>query len=236
MGEGERDMGKVGYKVRSDSNWTIPMDLTTEVPDTMNPEGGSDWGMVRPNAIGLSIFPNSETGVWEVSSASAVGPKVKDGKVTTKRDYAIPFMDPLGSDSVAPDWMREVCQGWVDKANGVGGGGVRLTDQQVYDLSTRTKSSVGLENFRKVAEDVLGSKPAAAPEQPKDYARQAFDTALNGLLIRENLEGTQWAIEKLREMAEGPHLGAAGLHHIADGLVEMLDKRTAELAARGTSA
>jgi hypothetical protein len=235
MGEGERDMGKVGYKVRSDSNWTIPMDLTTEVPDTMNPEGGSDWGMVRPNAIGLSIFPNSETGVWEVSSASAVGPKVKDGKVTTKRDYAIPFMDPLGSDSVAPDWMREVCQGWVDKANGVGGGGVRLTDQQVYDLSTRTKSSVGLENFRKVAEDVLGSKPAVAPKE-RSPQRASFDTALNVLLIRENLDGTEWAIEQLREMAKGPELGASGLNHIADGLEALLDKRTAELAARGASA
>jgi hypothetical protein len=143
------------------------------------------------------------------------------------------YSGPLDASFEGPEWLVPLLEGEIASRFG---GGVRLTDQQVYDMSMRTKSSVGLENFRKVAEDVLGSKPAPAPEQPKDYARQAFDTALNGLLIRENLEGTQWAIEKLREMAEGPHLGAAGLHHIADGLVEMLDKRTAELAARGTSA
>jgi hypothetical protein len=138
------------------------------------------------------------------------------------------YTGPLDEEFEGPEWLAPLLKEEIAKRFG---GGVRLTDQQVYDLSTRTNSNVGLENFRKVAEEVLGSKPAPAPEQPKDYARQAFDTALNGLLIRENLEGTQWAIEKLREMAEGPHLGAAGLHHIADGLAEMLDKRTAELAA-----
>lgn len=192
-------MGKVGYAVREHAAWQIPMDLPQGAPDTENPEVPS-FGTVRPNAVGLGIMPNSE-GVWEVSSVGVHGPKVKDGKVTTKRDYSVMFMDPLGSDSVAPEWLREICQEWADRANGV------------------------------------GSKPAPAPvERERSPQRQAFDTALNGLLIRENLEGTQWAIEKLREMAEGPHLGAAGLHHIADGLVEMLDKRTAELAARGTSA
>jgi hypothetical protein len=188
-------MSKVEFKVRDHAVWQIPMDVTG-APDTSNPEVPS-FGMVRPTALGLGLMPNAK-GVWEVTSVGVHGPKVKDGKVATKRDYSVMFMDPLGEDSVAPEWVREICQEWADRANGV------------------------------------GSKPAPAPvERERSPQRQSFDTALNVLLIRENLNGTEWAIEKLREMAEGPELGAAGLHHIADGLAEMIDKRTAELAARG---
>jgi hypothetical protein len=183
---------------------------------------------IQPREVFASV--TLEDGAWVVGVVSVKGRLYrKDGTLGERwRDRM--YSGPLDASFEGPEWLVPLLEGEIDSRFG---GGVRLTDQQVYDMSMRTKSSVGLENFRKVAEDVLGSKPAPAPEQPKDYARQAFDTALNGLLIRENLEGTQWAIEKLREMAEGPHLGAAGLHHIADGLVEMLDKRTAELAARG---
>jgi hypothetical protein len=186
---------------------------------------------IQPREVFASV--TLEDGAWVVGVVSVKGRLYrKDGTLGERwRDRM--YSGPLDASFEGPEWLVPLLEGEIASRFG---GGVRLTDQQVYDMSMRTKSSVGLENFRKVAEDVLGSKPAPAPEQPKDYARQAFDTALNGLLIRENLEGTQWAIEKLREMAEGPHLGAAGLHHIADGLVEMLDKRTAELAARGTSA
>jgi hypothetical protein len=186
---------------------------------------------IQPREVFASV--TLEDGAWVVGVVSVKGRLYrKDGTLGDRwRDRM--YSGPLDASFEGPEWLVPLLEGEIASRFG---GGVRLTDQQVYDMSMRTKSSVGLENFRKVAEDVLGSKPAPAPEQPKDYARQAFDTALNGLLIRENLEGTQWAIEKLREMAEGPHLGAAGLHHIADGLVEMLDKRTAELAARGTSA
>jgi hypothetical protein len=185
---------------------------------------------IQPREVFASV--TLEDGAWVVGVVSVKGRLYrKDGTLGDRwRDRM--YSGPLDASFEGPEWLVPLLEGEIASRFG---GGVRLTDQQVYDMSMRTKSSVGLENFRKVAEDVLGSKPAPAPEQPKDYARQAFDTALNGLLIRENLEGTQWAIEKLREMAEGPHLGAAGLHHIADGLAEMLDKRTAELAARGGS-
>lgn len=114
-------MGKVGYKVKDSARWELPLELTTEVPDTENTDfpGG---GTVRPTAVGLGITVNRETGEWEVWSASVVGPKVKDGKVSTKRDYAIPFTSPLdgeGGSDVAPEWLREICQEWVDRANGI---------------------------------------------------------------------------------------------------------------------
>jgi hypothetical protein len=225
---------KVEYTVRQHASWQIPMDVTG-APDTSNPEVPS-FGMVRPTALGLGIMPSAK-GVWEVTSVGVSGPKVKDGKVATKRDYSVMFMDPLGPDSVAPEWVREICQEYTDKANGASAGaGSPLTDQQVYDLNNRLRSNLGLQSTREVLEGVLGTAPVreeVREPEPTNYARQAFDTALNGLLIRENLEGTQWAIEQLREMAKGPELGASGLNHIADGLAEMLDKRTAELAARG---
>lgn len=124
--------------------------------------------------------------------------------------------------------------------------GVRLTDQQVYDLSMRTNSNLGLASFRRVLEDVLGAEPAQArDEKPKDYARQSFDSALNVLLIRENLEGTKWAVEQLLETAEAAHTageahGKSSEHHIvstalrtaAQELDALLDKRAAQLATK----
>jgi hypothetical protein len=77
-------------------------------------------------------------------------------------------------------------------------------------------------------------------EKPKDYARQAFDTALHGLLIRENLEGAKWAIQQILDEAKGleggPGLGdsavAEYLRTLAEKISGGLDKRTAELATR----
>jgi hypothetical protein len=85
-------------------------------------------------------------------------------------------------------------------------------------------------------------------ERPVDRAvRERFDTALNVLLIRENLAGTEWAIERLREGAaaagrvaeasEATDLNAKlteqALRIAALELEKALDKRAAELALRG---
>jgi hypothetical protein len=225
-GEGERDVAsKKVVEVQAEAEAKIFVHLEPKEGERLLISLSEE---IQPREVFASV--TLEDGAWVVGVVSVKGRLYrKDGTLGERwRDRM--YSGPLDASFEGPEWLVPLLEGEIASRFG---GGVRLTDQQVYDMSMRTKSSVGLENFRKVAEDVLGSKPAPAPEQPKDYARQAFDTALNGLLIRENLEGTQWAIEKLREMAEGPHLGAAGLHHIADGLVEMLDKRTAELAARG---
>jgi hypothetical protein len=220
----------VDYKVRDHANWQIPMDVTG-APDTSNPEVPSA-GTVRPNAVGLGLFPNAQTGVWEISTVHVVGPKVKDGKVSTKRDYTVMFTDPLGSDSVAPEWVREISREWTDRANGAGGG-VPLTDRQVYDLNTRLHSNLGLQPTRKVLEDVLGAVPAPAePVKEVSPQRSAFDSALRVLLMRENLDGAEWAIRQIRELADSEHLGAKAVLAIAEHLEGLLDKRTAELATK----
>jgi hypothetical protein len=107
---------EIDCKVRDHANWQIFLDVTG-APDTSNPEVPSA-GTVRPNAIGINLFPNAQTGIWEVSTVHVHGPKVKDGEVFTKRDYTVVFTDPLGPDSVAPIWVRKICKKWTDRANG----------------------------------------------------------------------------------------------------------------------
>jgi hypothetical protein len=86
-----------------------------------------------------------------------------------------------------------------------------------------------------------------APVKEVSVQRSQFDSALRVLLMRENLDGTQWAIEQLRESADAAERVAAAdtslrldkdLMHMtlrvaAEELEKLLDKRTAELATQG---
>jgi hypothetical protein len=79
--------------------------------------------------------------------------------------------------------------------------------------------------------------------------RAQFDSALRRILMRENLAGTEWAIQQLREAAaaaqrvadatdDNPEMGrdskimAKALEVAALTLEQSLDKRAAELATR----
>ncbi|MFF1701236.1 hypothetical protein [Streptomyces sp. NPDC058252] len=70
--------------------------------------------------------------------------------------------------------------------------------------------------------------------------RAQFDTALNGLLIRENLDGAAWALGQILDEAKilegGPGLADPAVAEYLRMLVEKvngaLDKRTAELSTR----
>lgn len=186
-------MGKVEVKVQDGSMWQLHLDVTG-APDTSHPE--HPGASLRPAGISMGI--GITDGAWSVSAVNVFGLKVKDGKVVTKRNYPMPFLDPLGPDSVAPEWLQERCQEWVDRANGV------------------------------------GSKPAPVPvEKERSPQRKAFDTALNVLLIRENLDGTEWAIKRLREAAdhEPNDERMAALMETADALEARMDMRAAQLAA-----
>jgi hypothetical protein len=234
----------VEYTVQDSAMWQLHLDVTG-APDTSHPD--HPGGSLRP--VGVSLGIGATDGVWSVSAVNVFGQKVKDGKIVTKRNYPLPFLDPLGEDSEAPEWLRKVCQDWVDKANGVGGG-VSLTDKQVYDLNNRLHSNLGLRPTREVLEDVLGTTASAAPvrEPVKEVSvqRSQFDSALRVLLMRENLDGTEWAIRQLRESADAAAQVAADddsmrldkdllwmtLRVAADELEKLLDKRAAELATK----
>lgn len=228
---------KVEYTVQDAAMWQLHLDVKG-APDTSHPD--HPGGSLRP--VGVSLGIGVTDGVWSVSAVNVFGQKVKDDKVVTKRNYPLPFLDPLGEDSEAPEWLRKVCQDWVDKANGVGGG-VSLTDKQVYDLNNRLHSNLGLRPTREVLEDVLGTTAEAAPvrEPVKEVSpqRSAFDSALRVLLIQENLAGSQWAIRQLQERAEAitetdldSKLVAQALRLAAAELDKALDERYTELATK----
>jgi hypothetical protein len=242
---GEDAPAKVSYTVQDSAMWQLHLDVTG-APDTSHPD--HPGAALRP--VGVSLGIGATDGVWSVSAVNVFGQKVKDGKVVTKRNYPLPFLDPLGEDSEAPEWLRKVCQDWVDKANGVGGG-VSLTDKQVYDLNNRLHSNLGLRPTREVLEDVLGTTAEAAPvrEPVKGVSpqRSQFDSALRVLLMRENLDGTEWAIRQLREGSDAARVVAEESTELrldkdlmwmtlglaADELEKLLDKRAAELATKG---
>lgn len=63
--------------------------------------------------------------------------------------------------------------------------------------------------------------------QKPSIQRQSYDSALRVLLTRENLDGTEWAIQQLRE--EGLRKWGPDAVRIATWLASMLDKRAVEL-------
>jgi hypothetical protein len=191
---------------------------------------------IQPREAGAHV--TLEDGELVVGSVVVKGRLYRKDRTLGERWREVLYTGPLDEEFEGPEWLAPLLKEEIAKRFG---GGVRLTDQQVYDLSTRTNSNLGLENFRKVAEDVLGSKPAVAPEQPKERSpqRRSFDTALNVLLLRENLDGAEWAIQQILDEAKGleggPGLGdsavAEYLRTLAEKISGGLDKRTAELAA-----
>jgi hypothetical protein len=209
MGPGpveEPKVAKVEFTVRDHAQWAIPMDVTG-APDTSNPEVPSA-GTVRPSSVYLHLFPNAQTRAWEVTTVHVVGPKVKNGEVVTKRDYTVLFADPLETNSVAPEWLREISREWTDRAN---------SEESLPEALSSAEIS------RQV---------------PRSPQRTAFDSALRTLLIRENLDGTEWVINRLMEKADEmpdrmPDSALAEfLKLTAYSLCNELDKRAAELAAR----
>jgi hypothetical protein len=103
----------IKYRVANTARWEIPIELVDPAPDTQAP----GFPMVRPKSVTLALTPN-RAGVWCVSSAAVWGPKVKDGKVATQRDYSTLFSDLMDALSETPPWLRELCQEWSDRANG----------------------------------------------------------------------------------------------------------------------
>jgi hypothetical protein len=117
-------MSGITYTVQDTSMWQLHLDVTG-APDTSHPD--HPGASIRPVRISLSVSPRD--GVWSVSAVNVFGQKVKDGKVVTKNYYPLPFLDPLDEDSVAPEWLRDICQDWVNKANGSSSGGFKDIDE-----------------------------------------------------------------------------------------------------------
>jgi hypothetical protein len=209
---------EVTYKPQDASMWQIHLDVEG-APDTTHPD--QPGGAIRP--VGVTLGIGVSGGAWTLGVANVFGLKVKDGKAVTKRNYPLAFVDPLDPDSFAPDWLRKVCREWLDKANG------RVKEADFGELLE--ESSLGAPHAKAATEEIpeaVRRRIEHAIRGRRSPQRASFDMALDVLLIRENLDGAEWAIARLREMSD--ENGIPGLRVAADELEKALDKRAAELA------
>jgi hypothetical protein len=147
----------------------------------------------------------------------------------TKRDYVVPFMSVDEEDTETPEWILEIVDKETARLDAVGG--------EDFD-ELLEESSLGAPHVKAATDGI--------PEDRKEQLRKAverssqrvaFDTALNVLLIRENLDGTEWAIQQIRETAtKAGYLEDDAVADVLNGLVgqleSLLDMRTSQLAAK----
>jgi hypothetical protein len=236
-------------KLKDDGEFQVEGSVKMWLP--LNPEEGERVRInsakeIWPEQVWLNV--NQENGNWVVGTASVKGRLYrKDNTVGERWDermYSGPHDD---GEFEGPDWLVELINQEVPRRLGADRGGP-LTDKQVYELNNRLNSNLGLQPTRKVLEDVLGSVPVALREPVKEVSpqRAQFDSALRVLLMRENLDGTEWAIRQLREGSHAARVVAEESTELrldkdlmwmtlglaADELEKLLDKRTAELATK----
>lgn len=132
-----------GVKVRvaNTARWEIPIELVDPAPDTKAP----GFPMVRPTSVTVALTPN-RAGVWCVSSAAVRGRKVKDGKVTTTREYSTLFSDLMDALSETPAWLKDICQEWADRANGWGVAAPQKSAMTLEERVARLEKLAGVED------------------------------------------------------------------------------------------
>jgi hypothetical protein len=242
-------------KLKDDGEFTVEGTVTMWLP--LEPEEGerlevSSSQTISPLQVWVSAHP--EDGQWVVGSVVVKGRLYRKDNAIGGRWSERLYSGPLDKDFEGPDWLVALLEKEIPRrVSGLtqateAGSGVSLTDKQVYDLNNRLHSNLGLQPTREVLEGVLGTAPVALREPVKEVSpqRTQFDSALRVLLMRANLDGTEWAIRQLRESADAAAREAADddsmrldkdllwmtLRVAADELEKMLDKRTAELATR----
>jgi hypothetical protein len=130
----------IKYRVADNARWEIPIELVDPVPDTE----ALGFGMVRPNSLTIILTPN-QAGIWCVSSVAVWGPKVKDGKVTTSRNYSTLFSDLMNGISETPTWLLEICQEWADRASGWGVASPQKSVTSLEERVARLEKLAGVE-------------------------------------------------------------------------------------------
>lgn len=220
-------------RLNEDGEFQVEGTITMWLP--LEPEEGerldvSSSQVIHPEQVWVSV--SMENGNWTLGSAIVKGRLYrKDNTVGERwgeRMYSGPLDDGMFE---GPKWLIEIIDREVPRR-----------------LSGRTKApenAAAPDGAREGMQAAVSSVEIS--RRVKRSAQQAsFDAALNVLLIRENLDGTEWAIRQLRESADAAAQVAADddsmrldkdllwmtLRVAADELEKMLDKRTAELATR----
>lgn len=220
-------------RLNEDGEFQVEGTITMWLP--LEPEEGerldvSSSQVIHPEQAWVSV--SMENGNWTLGSAIVKGRLYrKDNTVGERwgeRMYSGPLDDGMFE---GPKWLIEIIDREVPRR-----------------LSGRTKApenAAAPDGAREGMQAAVSSVEIS--RRVKRSAQQAsFDAALNVLLIRENLDGTEWAIRQLRESADAAAQAAADddsmrldkdlmwmtLRVAADELEKLLDKRTAELATR----
>jgi hypothetical protein len=241
--------------LKEDGEFTVEGTITMWLP--LEPEEGERLEVnssqtISPLQVWVSVLP--EDGQWEVGSVVVKGRLYRKDNAVGGRWAERMYSGPLDKDFEGPDWVvalleREIPRRLSGRTQSTeAGSGVSLTDKQVYELNNRLNSNLGLQPTREVLEDVLGAAPVAVREPVREVSpqRAQFDSALRVLLMRANLDGTEWAIRQLREGSDAARRVAEettelrldkdimwmALGVAADELEKQIDKRTAELATK----
>lgn len=186
---------------------------------------------IWPEQVWLNV--NQENGNWVVGTASVKGRIYrKDNTVGERWDermYSGPHDD---GEFEGPEWLIDLISREVPR---------RLSGRtQVREVA---KDHSYEANMAKV-DGRIAELEAALQPSPQ---RVQFDSALRVLLMRANLDGTEWAIRQLREGSDAARRVAEETTELrldkdlmwmtlgvaADELEKLLDKRAAELATKG---
>lgn len=157
---------------------------------------------IRPEQVWLNV--NQENGNWVVGTASVKGRIYrKDSTVGERWDERMYSGPHDDGEFEGPKWLIDLISREVPRR-----------------LSGRT-----------TATEAVQPSPVREPVKEVSPQRSQFDTALNRLLIKENLDGTEWAIKQVREVAaKADDALSKELDELADQLEGRLDMRAAHLA------
>jgi hypothetical protein len=209
-------------KLKEDGEFTVEGTITMWLP--LEPEEGERLEVnssqtINPLQVWVSVLP--EDGQWEVGTVVVKGRLYRKDNAVGGRWAERMYSGPLDKDFEGPDWL------------------VPLLEKEIpRRLSGRTQAA-----------EAVQAPPAPAPAAPvKEVSvqRSQFDSALRVLLMRENLDGTEWAIRQLRAGSDAARRVAEETTELrldkdlmwmtlgvaADELEKQLDKRAAELATK----
>jgi hypothetical protein len=220
-------------KLKEDGESTVEGSIKMWFPldpdegESLTVKSGQD---IVPLQVWLHV--NLDAKEWSVGSVIVKGRILKKddtpGERWAERDYWGPHDD---GHFEGPKWLAEIIDREVPR---------RLSSRTMATDAAKDHSYEA--NMAKVAERIAELEAALQPSPQ----RVQFDSALRVLLMRENLDGTEWAIRQLREGSDAARRVAEETTELrldkdlmwmtlgvaADELEKLLDKRAAELATK----
>jgi hypothetical protein len=186
--------------------------------------------VIEPRQVWAHV--SLESGEWVVGLVYVKGRLYRKDNTLGERWVERLYSGPLDEDFEGPVWLAPLLKREIAKRLGGGSAPVAEQHNPASEMVQRQVDPEEKERSR-----------AALEVSPQ---RSQFDSALRVLLMRENLDGTEWAIRQLREGSDAARVVAEESTELrldkdlmwmtlglaADELEKLLDKRAAELATR----